>query len=351
MSNISKRDYKGKVVYVGIDVHKKTYSVACVCEDVIVKRDSLVASPEELVTYLRKYFPGAQIKTAYEAGFSGYHLHRYLTERGIDNRVVHAASIEVSARDRVKTDKRDAVKIAIQLSAGRLNAIHVPSELREGYRQITRLREIIVNNRKAVGNQIKSILFQHGLIKADDDRKVSQRWINEVLSLTINEDIDYCLKVLCEQWQALCDKTKAIDKKLAEQGQQDETINTIYKSAPGIGTINARILANELSDMSHFSNSKKLYSYTGLTPGEYSSGEHVRRGHISRQGKPILRKVLVQAAWTAIKIDASLQEIFARISKKAGAKRAIIGIARRLIGRIRSCFNNGTHYRISQHSS
>jgi len=159
---------------------------------------------------------------------------------------------------------------------------------------------------------------------------------------------DYCIKALCEQWQTFNDKLDELGKKLAEQAKEDEKINVIYESAPGIGTINARILANELSDMRQFSNSKKLYSYTGLTPCEYSSGEHVRRGHISRQGKPILRKVLVQAAWVAIKRDPSLQLIFERISKKAGAKRAIIGIARRLIGRIKSCFDTDTLYCIAE---
>lgn len=341
----------GKTVYVGIDVHKKTYSVVCLCENEIVKRDSLVASPERLVEYLHKYFPGAKIETAYEAGFSGFHLHRYLKKHGIKNKVVHPASIEISARDRVKTDKRDALKIAVQLAAGRLNCIHIPSEEREGYRQITRLREKMVNARKAVGNQIKSILFQYGLIAAEDDRKVSSKWIKEVLTISINEDTNYCLKTLCEQWQALCDKTDEINKKLSEQAKKDEAINTIYQSAPGIGTINARILANELEDMSQFSNEKKLYSYTGLTPCEYSSGEHVRRGHISRQGKPILRKVLVQASWVAIKIGPSLKTIYERISNKAGAKRAIIAIARRLIGRIKNCFDSGTLYQVAEQAT
>ena len=73
--------------------------------------------------FLRKYFPGAQIKTAYEAGFSGFVLHRYLTQNGVENIVVNAASIEVASRDRVKTDKRDAVKIAKQLSSGFLKGI------------------------------------------------------------------------------------------------------------------------------------------------------------------------------------------------------------------------------------
>lgn len=93
----------------------------------MVKRDTLKANMDELVHYLHKHFVNATIKTVYEAGFSGFVLHRYLLREGIENQVVHAASVEISARDRVKTDKRDSLKLATQLSAGRLKGIHVPT--------------------------------------------------------------------------------------------------------------------------------------------------------------------------------------------------------------------------------
>ena len=96
--------------------------------------------------------------------------------------------------------------------------------------------------------------------------------------------------------------------------------------------------------MSQFSSERDLFSYTGLTPSEYSSGEYVRRGHISRQGKPILRSVLVQCSWVAIGYDQNLKDDFDRIAAKQGAKRAIVAVARRLIGRLRACFRNGVLY-------
>lgn len=107
---MNERDYSGKVVYMGIDVHKKTYCCVSVCESEIVKKDTMPADPEKLLNYIHKFFAGAKINSAYEAGFSGFHLHRFLIQKGINNIVVHPASIEVSSRDRVKTDKRDAKK-------------------------------------------------------------------------------------------------------------------------------------------------------------------------------------------------------------------------------------------------
>ena len=138
------RDYTDQSIFIGIDVHKKTYSITALCKGEIVKRDKISACPKILIAYCNKFFPKASIFSAYEAGFSGFNLHRLLIAAGIHNIVVHAASIEISARDRVKTDKRDSLKIATQLQAGRLKCIDVPSVERESFRFITRLREKLV---------------------------------------------------------------------------------------------------------------------------------------------------------------------------------------------------------------
>jgi transposase len=342
-SNTTRVDYTGKVVFVGLDVHKKSYSVSCICEGELVKKATLKGNPEEFVKFLEKFFRGAKIKSAYETGFSGFHLHRFLIQRGIENLVVHAASIEVSARDRVKTDKRDSLKIATQLASGRLRGVHVPSEEREAFRSVSRLRETLLGDRTRAGLRIKSLLYTQGLI-SEDEEKVSKKWIEKVMNYEIHPELKYTIQSYGEQWLSLNSKIKEIDKHLEKQAEADIVLETIYRSSPGIGKINGRELCNELEDMSQFSNEKKVYSFTGLTPSEDSSGEHRRQGHISRQGRSVLRKILIQAAWFAIRKDEELKAIFERVSQKAGKKRAIIGIARRLIGRIRSCILNGCLY-------
>lgn len=124
-------------------------------------------------------------------------------------------------------------------------------------------------------------------------------------------------------------------------------MHSIYESVPGIALLYARALANELGDMRHFKNEKCLFSYTGLTPSEYSSGDHVRHGHISCQGRPVLRKIFIEAAWTAITKDPSLYDVYKQLSHR-GSKRAIVAVARRLAGRIRSCVLNGILYEIKE---
>lgn len=341
------KNYTGKKIYLGIDVHKATYAVVALCEKIVVKKATLPASPEGLVSFCKKYFPEASVESAYEAGFSGFHLHRTLEKNGIKNLVVHAAGIEVAVGDRVKTDKRDALKIATQLEAQRLKGIHVPSEDREGKRSLTRLRDTIVEHRTTVANQIKALLHQHGLIPPTAKKRVSPKWIKDLKKLSMRDDIRYALNHLADMWEQLTARIKEINIKISQQAAEDSALERIYRSAPGIGPIGARVLANEVEDMLYFENERELFSYTGLTPSEHSSGGHVRKGHISRQGKTIIRKILVLAAWRAIQNNLELKMTFDRISVRAGAKRAIVAIARRLIGHIRACFRKQHLYKES----
>lgn len=339
------KDYTGKKVFLGIDVHKKTYAVTGICQGSVVKKATLSASPEGLVSFCKKYFPGAAVESAYEAGFSGFHLHRVLEKQGIKNLVVHAAGIEVAVGDKVKTDKRDSLKLATLLAAGRLRGITIPSEEREEKRALTRIRNTIVEHKSSVSSQIKALLHQHGLISPAAKMKVCPKWIQMVKTLQMRPGIKYALDHLVCLWEHLTTQIAEIDQEMAKQAVEDIRLEAVYKSAPGIGKVGARVLANELEDMVHFLNERQLFSYTGLTPSEHSSGGHVRRGHISRQGKTVIRKVLVLAAWTAIRRNPQLRATFERISARAGGKKAIVAIARRLIGHIRACFRNQCLYK------
>lgn len=342
-----KHDYTGKTIFVGIDVHKKTYSVAIICEyGELVKRDSMPAIPERLVAYLQKYFAGAKIMTAYEAGFSGFGLHRHLISQGIQNIVIHAASVEIAARDRVKTDKRDALKIAVQLQAKRLKPIHVPTIEMEDRRELTRLRTRLVRDRNRTATRLKHKAHYHSLVGPLDVKKVSTIWIKMIRKKEMRPGLRYAIEALIQEWESFSEKIKEVEKVLAKHAnEQDIAYEATYQSFKGIGKTAARLLASELGDMSQFSSESKLFSHAGFTPTEDSSGQHTRKGHISRQGKPILRCILVQCSWVAIRHDVGLREIYERIAARAGSKRAIVAVARRLIGRVRACFRKGEKYK------
>lgn len=337
------RDYTSKTVYVGIDVHKNTYALTAVCDKCVIKKDTLKADPMALVAYCKNKFQGAKLYTAYEAGFCGFSLHRILVSMGIDNLVVHPAGIETVAKDRVKNDRRDSAKISIQLAEGRLRGIYVPTVERETHREITRVRETFMRKRTRAATQIKSFLHRQGLFQGKDETVFCKQKTEKLLKKAQENESLYALRLLCQEWLYLHDQIKDIDEKLAEQAQEDPLEKT-YRSLPGVGRVTARVLANELGDLLQFANEKQLFSYVGLTPQEHSSGEHRWLGHISRQGKSIIRKVLVQSAWTAIRCDKGLEKRFTELSKRAGSRRAIVAIARIMIGYARCCFRENRLY-------
>ncbi|SRR6266568_2889581 len=131
--------YAGERVYVGVDVHKETYTVTCVCHTQRVKTATVPAEPASLAASLLRWFPGATRASAYEAGFSAFVWHRALTQAGITNIVVNPASIAVAANDKVKTDRRDSKRLAIDLADGRLRGISIPTEAEELARLLPRV--------------------------------------------------------------------------------------------------------------------------------------------------------------------------------------------------------------------
>ena len=167
-----------------------------------------------LIDYCKKYFPGAEIYSAYEAGFCGFHLHRSLESEGIKSIVVDAAGIEVAVGNRVKTDKRDSLKLATHLALGKLKGIFVPSLEQEDRRVVTRLREKFVRERVRVACQIKSLLHQYGLIGPDDERRVSLKWIKELETLELLPGLKFALSQHCRLWQHISIKIKEIDHEI-----------------------------------------------------------------------------------------------------------------------------------------
>jgi transposase len=340
---VARIDYSGKKVFVGMDVHKKTYAIAAYCDGEFVKKWTTKADPKATAAQLNRYFSGAEVNSAYEAGFSGFKLHRVLSEAGIKSRVVNAASIEVKSNDRVKTDKRDASKIAEQIAVNRLRAIDVPSEEVEQKRSLTRGREQVVERRKAIGNQIKMKLNYLG-IDYSDDFKISEAFMKWLEKQEITGSHQFVIKELIDAWRQESKRIKRFEQELAKQAAMDP-LEKIYRSAPGIGTISARTLSNELGDMTRFENERQLFSSTGLTPGEHTSGDHVRKGHISRQGSSRIRGLLTEVAWRAISEDQSLKIFYKRVAQTRDSKRAIVAVARKLLGRLRHCLRNNVEWK------
>lgn len=335
--------YQAKKISVGVDVHANSYHVTCVVSGVVVKRATMAGEPEALIRFIENNFAGSEVQTAYEAGFSGFELHRQLDGRGIKSRVAHAASIEVSSRDRVKTDKRDSEKIAIQLDSGRLKGIRIPTREEESARVLHRTRQQLIRDRSATMAQIRMRFYQFGCQITKPKESLTFNKVEQALKGDFLPEVKFSIRILVSVWQALNEQIRAIEAEQKKQEAQDKR-NEVYDSIPGFGFQTRRVLSMELGDMSQFPNERAIFSFSGLTPQEYSSGEHERKGHISRQGSGRLRHVLVEAAWKAIRVNAELRRNFEKLAHRIGKKRAIVAIARKLLGRARALFRKTELY-------
>lgn len=337
------KKYTGKTIFLGIDVHKKTYSITTIDGEVINQK-SFSASPEVLLAYCKRAFPGACIKSAYEAGFCGFGLHRFLIENGIDNIVVHPANIEVQSRNLKKTDKRDSKKIAQQLAARRLESVYIPTQAQEHRRYVSRLRETFVKQRTRLAIQLKAFLNVNGLLPNGKRPKMSKKYAKVLLKLKIDENLQYCITKFVKSWLIASKEVKEIEKRLRCLNREEEILYNVCRKIVGFGETISIYLLHELGDTMQFANEAKLFSYCGLTPSEHSSGEHKRLGHITHQGKSALRKNLVQASWVAIRKDPYFEQYFKKSSSRIGSQRAIVAVARKLLGRLRCAMKKREHY-------
>ena len=339
---ISTIEQKRKV-FVGLDVHLASYAVSVVEEGRSRRKWTMPAEPTSLAEKLVKDYQGYEIHSVYEAGFSGFVLHRTLEAAGILNIVVHAASVAVRTADRVKTDRRDAQKLADQLAAGMLTGIRIPSIEQELHRQLSRLRQQLMRDRVRVMVQIRRRLYHFGYLQGYQG-VLRRKDIKELIEKLPPNELSITVETHYRLWESIEQELKYINKRLAEQASTC-SLDALYQRVPGIGRVSARILANELGDLQQFRSQKALYRFVGLTPSEHSSGERVRRGNISRQGSSVLRKILVEAAWVAIRKDSGLRGYYSQLAARAGGKKAIVAVARKLIGRARAVLRSKEEYR------
>ena len=346
------KDFREKqVLFVGIDVHKRTYHVTGVWEDGREEfTKSMPADKEILVKYLA-HWRLYRIYAVYEAGYFGYALHDYLIEHGIECMVTPPSLVPGEYGNRVKTDSRDSRKLALYCAKGFLKCVYVPTAEERSHRQVIRTRRQLVNDRIRKQNQIKSFLTQYGIAFPDVLGKWSKQYIEKLNCIHLNDRwLQRSFEKLIRAYEFVngqIEEQTNLLKELAKEERYKERV-AILRSIPGIGIIGAMELLLELQDVERFSKADQLAAYVGLTPSQFSSGDRVRMGRITRIGKQQLRALLIEAAWIFVRKDATANEIYTRIRARAGSKRAIVAIARRLllIGR-RLLINNKMYARIA----
>ena len=238
----------------------------------------------------------------------------------------------------VKTDRRDARKLAHLLAKGMLKRVWVPTARQRAERQVIRRRKQLIADRVRVQNRIKAELRFYGIEMPAPSGQWSQGYVERLEELRLdNRWLEESFQALLAEYRFLTQLIKrqtSLLRELAETTEYAEQVN-ILRSTPGIGLVSAMEYLVELQDMKRFRRGNRLAAYVGLTPSQYSSGEHLRMGRITAIGKNDLRGTLVEVAWRLIAKDPAMRKKYESIKARAGSKRAIIAIARILLLRTR----------------
>jgi len=343
------QDYilKDNKIYVGLEDSKRTWKLCIRSDGMIVHETSMPADYDNLKRYLGGCYPGCRIQVIYEAGFSGFWLHDLLMRDEIDCVVTPANRVTVAKVNKIKTDKRDARRLAKNLENGDYVRCHVPDAERREDRQLSRTLEQIQRDIIRAKNRIRRFLDFHGL---NGDMKHGNWYSSDYRKLR-ELPLQGSLKVCLDSYLHILDEleeTKAAFQKelslLCKKERYAQSVNA-KKSIPGIGLLTAIRLTLEWGEMSRFPSGKHIASFTGLTSREYSTGDSIRRGRITGHGSESVRSWLIQSSWRALRLDPALLEKFQKVWKNSGSKKkAIVAIARKMAVRMRAIELSQYHY-------
>lgn len=294
---------KKDIRFIGLDVHAETIAVAVAESSGEVRSLGVIPNrPETVRRLVKKLGPEGTLRVCYEAGPCGYVLYWQLTEMGVHCEVVAPTLVPVKAGDRIKTDRRDALKLARCYRAGDLTAVWVPDEAHEALRDLMRAREAAKKDQLRARHRLQKLLLRRGLrppeaIKAWTARHLA--WVKtlrlEPLALAATL-LDYVSEVdhARERIERL---ERAIDQAIEAAPAAIRAVIDGLQALRGIARISAATVVAEVGMLSRFRRAKQLMGYTGAVSREHSSGDRIRRGAITKTGNAHLRRILVEAAW------------------------------------------------------
>jgi len=294
-----------KVRFVGLDVHAETIAVAIAETSGEVRSLGVIPNRLESIRKLiGKLRPANQLRVCYEAGPTGYILYWQLTGLGVQCHVVAPALVPTKAGDRVKTDRRDAERLARCHRAGDLTAVWVPDEAHEALRDLVRAREAAKTDQLRARQRLGKFLLRHGkapAIKITPWTAKHMDWIKrqvhfgqQALEATL---LDYVQEV--DHAAARIERLeKSIDEAIATAPMEIRAVVEALQSLRGVAKMTAVTIVSEVGALSRFENARQLMGYSGLVPSEFSSGKTIRRGRITKTGNAHLRRVVVESSWS-----------------------------------------------------
>jgi transposase len=316
--------HQSSTLYIGLDVHTESIAVAYVAKEhhaEVVSLGHIGTRQCDIDTLIRQQQSKSKhLVFVYEAGPCGYWLYRYLAKKGQICWVVAPSLIPKQPGDRVKTNRRDAIKLARLMRSGDLTPVYVPAVEDEAMRDLCRAREDAIHDLKAAQFRRTAFLLRHDIRYTGRATwgPAHLRWLSEVVCLTPAQQI------VCQEYiRAVTDHTERLARLEQELTDQMPTwrlapVGDALQALRGVQFTVAVTTVAELGDLTRFENPRQLMNYLGLTPSEYSTGERRRQGGIPKTGNTHARRALIEGAWAyryAAKVSRHLQLRLEKVSK------------------------------------
>ena len=331
-----------QVTYVGLDVHKK--SITAVFGPARSRPETMKVTNDpkgwnRLVDRLRTW----GVQGAYEASSCGFEVYDEMTARGWSVVVVAPSLLPKSAKEKKnKTDEKDALELRSRLVAHReaganLPIVWVPPVRVREDRELVR-RRLSLGEKMGEAKTVILNLLQIHKARSIGEPAWTKAFVDQLWSLCgaesrLGPPVRRALESQLRELEFLKTEAVRLEKEveaLAGEARHQAQVKELRK-VKGVGTLTAMTFLVELGDVTRFGNRKQLGNYLGLTPSCHESGEATdRKGHITRQGPPRIRKVLNQAAWSRVRLDPEVKKDFAQLAARTGSKKAIVAQMRKL---------------------
>lgn len=331
--------FKGQNIYVGIDVHLKTWHVTALTESGYKYSFAQRSDAKVLFDTLNRKFPDAHFKSAYEAGFCGFSAHYALTGLGFENIVVNASDIPTTEKEKLmKTDAVDSEKIAWALKRDELTCIHIKSREYMDDTNLIRLRQRLIKDLARQKVRTKHLLYTQGVTYPERFQKNGthwsrcfMKWLREEVRLLSEEK--QTLLLLCDEVENTRQSILKVTREIRRLSRTDKYKDNVelLMSVPGFGLIVTMSMLTELdNDPLRFPNERAFVSILGLIPTCHDSGEKKVDGFKTYRGNKQLGPLIVEAAWVAIQRDAELSAYYLNCCQRMKPQMAIIKVARKL---------------------
>jgi transposase len=353
MEQYTKLDFSDQDIYIGLDIHKKNWTVSIFTEHFEHKTFSQNPDPYVLARYLKHNFPGANYHSVYEAGYCGFWIHEELINVEINNIVINPADVPTKDKERKRKNNRvDSRKLARSLRSGDLDPIYVPKREMLEDRFLIRTRRDAAKQQTRYKNKIKGALSFYGV--HIPDRFTNARWSGAFIRwietiVMAKETGKIALMNHLDELKHCRQRIAELNRHIRQLAKQEPFRHKVelLMTIPGIGILIAMIILTELGNViARFKNLDTLAAFIGLVPGECSSGEedNITNTRITPRSHHYLRSMLIESAWVAVRKDPALTMCYHELIKRMTGQKAIIRIARKLLNRIRFVLKNNQAY-------